>query len=181
MWPLAAVSFLINNWIELRSDSAKICIEMKRPVPYRADSIGPWLHNLGFLAWMGSITSSALVYMFSTPVAGQELPSYLTLSGLLAAIFVSEHIYFAAQWVVRLALRKLDSPGLIKERQERFMVRKRFLEESVGIDKEATDDKVESYGVGAAEKESVFWDRQHGVEGAVEAGKAIMFDERKTK
>lgn len=122
-----------------------------------------------------------MVYMFSTPVAGQELPSYLTLSGLLAAIFVSEHIYFIAQWVVRLALRKLDSPGLIKERQERYLVRKRFLEESVGIDREVDDEKVENYGVGHGGKESAFWDRQHGAEGAIEAGKAIMFDERKTK
>lgn len=43
VWPLASVSFLINNWIELRSDAVKICVEMKRPVPHRADSIGPWL------------------------------------------------------------------------------------------------------------------------------------------
>ena len=43
VWSLASVSFIINNWVELRSDAVKICVEMKRPVPHRADSIGHWL------------------------------------------------------------------------------------------------------------------------------------------
>lgn len=45
VWPLTPVSFIINNWVELRSDAVKICVEMQRPTPLRADSIGPWLDS----------------------------------------------------------------------------------------------------------------------------------------
>jgi len=42
VWPLTPLTAFVNNWIELRSDALKICIEMKRPIPIRTDSIGPW-------------------------------------------------------------------------------------------------------------------------------------------
>lgn len=116
--------------------------------------------------------------MFSTPVAGNELPTALTISGLLAAIFVSEHIYFIARWVVRLALSKIDSPGLMKERRERYLVRKRFLEESVGVDQEAEGIRAEFASL-KGRNEIKFWDRQHGVEEAIHAGKEIMLSEKK--
>ncbi|TKA63927.1 hypothetical protein B0A55_10307, partial [Friedmanniomyces simplex] len=64
IWPLVPVSFLINNWVELRADAIKICVEMQRPTPWRADTIGPWLDALSFQSWLGSITMSALVYLF---------------------------------------------------------------------------------------------------------------------
>src|SRR4029077_15259974 len=72
VWPLVPVSFLINNWIEQRSDFFKICQEFRRPTPQRADSIGPWLDDLGLLAWLGSLTSSALVFIFGNNGLGQE-------------------------------------------------------------------------------------------------------------
>jgi anoctamin-10 len=39
-------------------------------------------------------------------------------------MFFSEHIYLAVQLGVRTALSKIDSPGLQKERAERFLLRK---------------------------------------------------------
>jgi len=123
--PLTAVSFLINNWVELRGDALKIAIETQRPVPWRADSIGPWINALGFLAWLGSLTSAALVFLFSGDSLGPDgNPSEIKAWGLLLAIFFSEHLYLAIQLAVRLALTKLDSPGVQKERAERFMLRK---------------------------------------------------------
>lgn len=126
----------MNNWIELRSDAAKICIEMQRPTPLRADSIGPWLDNLSFLSWLGSITSAALIYLFndSSAAGPSGTPKSLTLWGVLTAILLSEHLYFAARMVVRLALSKFESEGLTREKKERFLVRKRYLEESLGIE-----------------------------------------------
>ena len=125
IWPLVPVSFLINNWIELRGDALKIALETQRPVPWRADSIGPWLDCLGFLAWLGSLTSAALVYLFSGDGLGPEgTPWNIKGWGLLLTMFFSEHIFLAAQLGVRKALGKIDSPGMKKEREERFLVRK---------------------------------------------------------
>jgi len=36
--------------------------------------------------------------------------------------------------VVRLALSKIESEGLVRERRERFLVRRRYLEESLGLE-----------------------------------------------
>lgn len=44
--------------------------------------------------------------------------------GLLLTMFFSEHIFLGVQKGVRTALGKIDSPGLQKERAERFSVRK---------------------------------------------------------
>src|SRR6187402_676723 len=119
VWPLTAVSFLINNWIELRGDALKIALETQRPVPWRGDSIGPWLDALGFLAWLGSLTSAALVYLFNGSTHGPAgSPWDIKAWGLLLTMFFSEHIYFAVQLGIIKALSKLDSPGLQKESSE---------------------------------------------------------------
>ena len=135
VWPLTPVSFIINNWIELRSDAVKICLEMQRPTPQRADSIGPWLDSLEFLAWLGSITTAALAYLFSNDGLGPDgTPATIQGWALLLTIFFSEHVFLLVRWGVRLALSKIDSPGMEKERGERFMVRKRYLQDTLGRD-----------------------------------------------
>ena len=135
VWPLTPVSFIINNWVELRSDAVKICVEMQRPTPLRADSIGPWLDSLGFLTWLGSITTAALVYLFSNDGMGPDgTPASIQGWALLLTIFFSEHVYLLVRWGVRLAISKMDSPGMEKERAERFMVRKRYLHDALGQD-----------------------------------------------
>lgn len=40
------VMALLNNWLELRSDAFKIATHVRRPLPSRTDTIGPWLDNL---------------------------------------------------------------------------------------------------------------------------------------
>lgn len=135
VWPLTPVSFIVNNWIELRADAVKICIEMQRPNPTRAESIGPWLESLGLLTWLGSITSAALIYMFSDGGIGPGgTPSEIKGWALLLTIFFSEHIYLALRLAIRFGISKLDSPGMQKERAEKFMIRKRYLEETMGAD-----------------------------------------------
>ncbi|KAG9244541.1 plasma membrane stress response protein-like protein [Calycina marina] len=135
VWPLTACSFLINNWIELRGDALKIAIETQRPVPWRADSIGPWIDALSFLTWLGSLTSAALVYLFSGEDGGPAgNPETIKGWGLLLAMFFSEHIYLLVRLGVKTALSKIDSPGLQKERSERFLVRKQYIEAAKGYD-----------------------------------------------
>lgn len=47
---------------------------------------------------------------------------------------LAEHFYLAVQFGVRYVMSKLDSPGLQKERKERFLMKKRMLEENLGQD-----------------------------------------------
>jgi len=130
IWPLTPVSYFINNWIELRGDTFKLTVECRRPNPSRADSIGPWLDSLEFLAWLGSITSAALVYMFNGGAAPDGKPHAIRLWALLLSVFLSEHIFLVVRVLVRTAISKLDSAAMRKERSERFMVRKKYLEEA---------------------------------------------------
>jgi anoctamin-10 len=100
-------------------------VEMQRPVPWRADSIGPWLDALGFLSWLGSLTAAAIVFVFGGGRLGPDgTPWNISAWGLLLTIFFSEHIYLIVQLAVRKAFSKLDSPGLQKERAERFAIRR---------------------------------------------------------
>ena len=64
VWPLSPVMGFVNNFFELRSDAAKISVNNRRPVPVRAETIGPWLEAFGFIAWLGALNNAALVYLF---------------------------------------------------------------------------------------------------------------------
>ncbi|RVX74526.1 hypothetical protein B0A52_01652 [Exophiala mesophila] len=130
IWPLTPVCYFINNWIEIRGDTFKLTVESRRPTPERADSIGPWLDSLEFLAWLGSITSAALVYMFNGGNGPDGKPHAIKLWALLLSVFLSEHIFLVVRVLVRTAISKLDSAAQRKERSERFMVRKKYLEDA---------------------------------------------------
>ena len=65
-WRAIATSFL-NNILEQRSDAFKMTVHVRRPIPARTDTIGPWLDTLSFLAWLGALTNAALVYLFHSP------------------------------------------------------------------------------------------------------------------
>lgn len=142
-WPLVPASFLVNNWVELRSDFFKICMECRRPSPLRSDTIGPWLDTLGFLAWVGSITSAALVYMFSGNAqhGPNGEPTDITGWVLLLTIFFSEHLYLVVRYAVQIAMAKLEPPNVRKERAERYLVRKRYLDST--LQAEMDEDKDE--------------------------------------
>jgi hypothetical protein len=133
--------------------------------------------NLVFLSWLGSISSAALIYLFSDGSAATGVPKDLTLWGILIAIVSSEHIYFATRLAVRTALSKLDSPGLLKERRDKFIVRRRFLQESLGVDEETEINDLEKVDLGKAatvDGSEKFWRKQKGPRGAIEAGKQII-------
>ena len=184
VWPLAPVSFFINNWIELRADATKIAVEMQRPTPHRADSIGPWLDSLGFLTWLGSITTSALVYLFSNDGLGPDgTPATIKGWALLLTIFFSEHIFFLVRLVVRVAISKLDSPGVQKERADRHIIRKRYLQESYGEDftdissantekitRESLEEDARQSSLSATSHEDRFWRRQRSWEESAKVG-----------
>ncbi|KAI2602853.1 DUF590-domain-containing protein [Hypoxylon sp. NC1633] len=200
IWPLTPLSFLINNWVELRSDAMKIAVSSQRPIPWRADSIGPWLNALGFLSWVGSLVSSAIVYLFSGDSEGPGgEPSNIVAWGLLLSILLSEHIYLAAQFAVRYALSQMDRPGLQKERAERFNMRKQALEESLGPDVTAkplpptpqagekiTLESLESEArristQGGGSPQQLFWLRQQGMDETIQIGRKLISQTKAAK
>lgn len=120
----------------------KIAIGSKRPIPWRADSIGPWLDCLGFLSWLGCLNSAALLYLFSRsssslspdgPDSGPDgTPRGIVAWAFLLSILLAEQVYLVVRLVVRHLIRLIDSPGLQKERAERFAMRKEALERTLG-------------------------------------------------
>ncbi|KAK5169460.1 uncharacterized protein LTR77_005436 [Saxophila tyrrhenica] len=189
VWPLAPVSFLINNWIELRSDAVKICVECRRPTPWRADTIGPWLDALGFMSWMGSLTMAALVYMFSNDGLGPDgKPSDITGWALLLSIFVSEHLYLATRWLVRTSISKIDTPGRQKERRMNFVTRQKLMKESLEqtrmvpppgekadeITRRSLEEDARQGSLHDASPREKFWDRQRGWKEAAKMGRLFI-------
>ncbi|KUJ23929.1 DUF590-domain-containing protein [Mollisia scopiformis] len=133
VWPLTPLCFLVNNWIELRSDAVKICFDMRRPVPHRSDTIGPWLSNLGFLTGLGSINTAALIFLFSGEADSESVMWRMRSWGFLATIIASEQLYFGVREFVRYGIRQLESKGLLQERRAQFLARRELLEKAMKV------------------------------------------------
>jgi anoctamin-10 len=178
--------------MELRTDAIKICVEMQRPTPWRADTIGPWLDSLSFLTWLGSLTTSALVYLFSNDGLGPGgHPKDIKAWALLLTIFFSEHIFLVVRWAVQVAISKLDSPGLQKEKRERYAVRKRYFDESLSelakfptlkavadgsaeITRASLEDDARTGSLQTSTSETRFWGRQKGWSESAKVGASII-------
>lgn len=193
-WPLVPVSFLVKNWVELRSDFFKICNEFRRPTPLRADTIGPWLDTLGFLSWVGSITSAALLNMFTGNAhqGPNGEPTDIKGWALLLSIFFSEHLYLIIRYSVQTAMTKLEPPNARKERAERYLMRKRYLEstlraqneedddedeprsESPEISRDALEDDARRSSLHDTDPAERFWMRQHGWAESAKVGAGII-------
>lgn len=117
-WPLAPLAAFVNNWLELRTDAAKICGATRRPVPRRVDTIGPWLDTLRLMCWLSSITNALLIYQFHPDCA--FLPSVAdpeemlrfgrtSLSFALVVLLLSEHIFLAVHWVINRVIASWPS------------------------------------------------------------------------
>jgi anoctamin-10 len=162
---------------------------MRRPIPWRADTIGPWLDSLSFLTWLGSITTSALVYMFRNDGLGPEgTPDTIKGWALLLTIFFSEHIFLSVRWAVRVAISKIESPGLQKERRDRYLVRQTYVQESLNelekkpglkdlsmseeqmSDRAAQEEKARQGTLGTSTVEERFWQTQRGWRAAARVG-----------
>jgi hypothetical protein len=200
VWPLVPVSFLVNNWFELRADAFKICLEMQRPTPARADSIGPWLDALEFLTWLGSLTTGALTYMFSNDGKGPDgNPFAIKAWGLLLSIFLSEQIYLVSHKLVRYAISKIDSPGRQKERRARHLMREQFLSQSLGklaraptfsevddekdvtITRESLEEEQRQSTLSTVSPEKKFWSRQQGWRETAQVGRTYIDKSRPTE
>ena len=126
IWPITPVCAVLNNWLELRSDAAKICMTFRRPVPQRADSIGPWLSNLSFLSWLACLTTSTLVFLFGNGdfhlVCDQKLALHL-----LIVVLVAEHGYWVVDTLLSTLSARVRTAGEIDTQREEYTVRRRYL------------------------------------------------------
>jgi anoctamin-10 len=192
-FPLTSACFLINNWVELRSDALKIATTSKRPIPWRSDSIGPWLPALGFLSWLGSITSSAIVYLCrDAEKTSANGASDFRGWGLLLSILLAEHFYLVVQMGVGYAMSKVESSGLQKERRERYNMKKKVLMETLGhdiekrsesppvehgekINRDALEEEARKQSVrGGSSPMEMFWQRQRGMQETILVGRNLI-------
>ncbi|KAF5123571.1 hypothetical protein E5D57_011486 [Metarhizium anisopliae] len=192
-WPLAACCFLVNNWVELRSDGVKIAISCKRPIPWRSDSIGPWLNAIGFLAWLGSITSAAIVFLCSgSQDQKRGAASQITAWGGLLSILLAEHFYLLTQLAVRFVMNKVESPGIQQVRKERYLMKKKLLAENLGqpaaekasipgveggekITRQALEEEARQASIrGHGSPEEIFWQRQRSMEETILIGRKMI-------
>ncbi|KAI0358315.1 DUF590-domain-containing protein [Trametes cingulata] len=184
IWPLAPVMSLVNNWLELRSDAFKITVHVRRPIPTRTDTIGPWLDTLTFLTWLGALTNSALVYLFRPrdhcKPLGTSLshnhnhlshpsapPQEYLMSALLIALGAS-HGYILLRMIVRHTLERLLWRGSKEEREaERIetVVKEQYLR-SLGVaDVVNAEKSTAAVSEGGAEgKLSAFWSQDEGLD-----------------
>ncbi|RYN36877.1 hypothetical protein AA0113_g9630 [Alternaria arborescens] len=177
VWPLVPIGFFINNWIELRSDFLKICVEHQRPHATRSDGIGPWVASLESLTWLGSVSSAAIVHMFGTQRFLGEYLGLSTWASLPVTILISEHIFMGFRAAVRFALSRIGSEQTRKERAERYARRKKHLDEL-----EATAEKKSHLDVTERERRKsvrinaadIFWTKQADTGASADAGVSII-------
>jgi hypothetical protein len=124
-WPLVPLGFLLNNWLELRGDFFKLTLECQRPPPIRADSIGPCLLGLDFLAWLGTLSTAAIVHVYRGPI------SEVRLSYLLLTIFIAEQAYLGMKFTASTALEKIFSDTIRREEARRYAVRQNYFAASL--------------------------------------------------
>ncbi|KAI8596552.1 calcium-activated chloride channel-domain-containing protein [Dissophora ornata] len=126
IWPLTGLCAFVNNWIELRSDAAKICFHTRRPLPSRTDSIGPWIDNLEHLAWFSSLTNASILYLFRGTMSHQA-DTLASPSMLLLCLLASEHVYIGLKWVVRNVLESIPTEAEVKARKGAYDVKRKWL------------------------------------------------------
>ncbi|CAI7617512.1 unnamed protein product [Penicillium glandicola] len=124
-WPLVPLGFLLNNWLELRGDFFKLTLECQRPPPIRSDSIGPCLLGLDFLAWLGTLSTAAIVHVYRGPI------SEVRLSSLLLTLFVAEQVYLGMRFTASTALEKIFSDTIRRQEADQYAVRKNYFAASL--------------------------------------------------
>ncbi|RYP51472.1 hypothetical protein DL768_003202 [Monosporascus sp. mg162] len=148
VWPLVSIGFFVNNWIELRSDFFKICVEHRRPHPVRTDGLGPWVGWLDTLVWLGSISTAAVVHVFGTEAgSGNTLLGHafghVSWWSLPVTIWLSEHTFLVWRSAVQFVLQRIGSDQMRRERIEQYTLRKKYLEDldaAAGAPREAHGD-----------------------------------------
>ncbi|KAF9319554.1 hypothetical protein BG003_008807 [Podila horticola] len=128
IWPLTGLCAFLNNWVELRSDAAKISYNARRPIPSRTDTIGPWIDNLHTISWFSSLTNASILYLFHGTMDNQAHGGpRLGLGMLLLCILVSEHAYLALRSLAGLVLDSVPTEAELTVRKKEYGVKSSWL------------------------------------------------------
>jgi len=174
IWPITPLCAVLNNWLEIRSDAVKLCLGNRRPVPERADTIGPWLSTITLLSWLGSLTTSTLVYLFQGGDFNLKCDKTMAVY-LLFTILIAEHGYWVVDRAMGALSRRVRTTGEIDVLKEEYAVRHRYLQ-SIGLggSQALEGDHTEKRRARALADDNIrFWGDK-GVEGAVGDGKNIL-------
>jgi len=117
IWPFAPAMALVNNYVELRSDAFKISKHLRRPIPVRADSIGPWLECLKNLTWIAALMNPALVYMFNARYYGKIPSTQSILEWTALVALLASHEFLFMRWVVRSVVERVFWRGSEEQRE----------------------------------------------------------------
>ncbi|RIB08528.1 calcium-activated chloride channel-domain-containing protein [Gigaspora rosea] len=173
IWPLSPLFAFINNWIELRSDAIKLCEHTRRPIPKRADSIGPWLENLAILTWFSSITNPSLIYLYHPHTNAFTSP--LSVVVVIALIWFTEHIFNIVHYLIKQMLAAIPSVAHDLIRKEEYELKKRLLEKA-GISSDTSNHGYEDdESIKKREDSEWFWHSDH-VASIEEALREVMQD-----
>ncbi|KAF9357751.1 hypothetical protein BGX26_003147 [Mortierella sp. AD094] len=124
IWPLTGLCAFVNNFVELRSDAAKIAYNSRRPIPSRADSIGPWIDNLHRITWFSSLTNASILYLFH---GAEHVGPRLSFGMLLLWLLVSEHAYLGLRSILSLVLKSVPTEAELHARKKEFGVKSSWL------------------------------------------------------
>ncbi|KAG0018909.1 hypothetical protein BGZ81_010031, partial [Podila clonocystis] len=128
IWPLTGLCAFLNNWVELRSDAAKISYNARRPIPSRTDTIGPWIENLHTISWFSSLTNASILYLFHGTMDNQAHGGpRLGLGMLLLCILVSEHAYLALRSLAGVVLDSIPTKAELEVRKKEYGVKSSWL------------------------------------------------------
>ena len=108
---------LVNNYVELRSDAFKVAKNLRRAIPVRTDSIGPWLECLKNLTWVAALMNPALVYMFNPHYYGETPSSQSILEWATLVALLASHEFLFTRWVVRFVVERVFWRGSEEQRE----------------------------------------------------------------
>ncbi|KAF8375114.1 anoh-2, partial [Pristionchus pacificus] len=100
-FPLAALSALLNNKLEVRVDAFKLCNTVQRPFGREARDIGAWQRAMEVLGTMGVIVNCALIGQ--SGLVKRMLPD-LSWGGQILFIVLLEHLILGVKRLIDLAV-----------------------------------------------------------------------------
>ncbi|KAJ3058461.1 hypothetical protein HDU99_006795 [Rhizoclosmatium hyalinum] len=133
VWPLAGVCFLVNNWMEVRTDAFKICRAVRRPIPREGRGIGPWFGIFWVVSVVGAVCTGWIVGVYGGEVNLEGAASERTLERIpraLVGVFVAEHFHIVAWWLIEFGFGVVFGSGVERE-LELHNSRRRTLQETI--------------------------------------------------
>jgi hypothetical protein len=140
--------------------------------------------NINFLSWLGSLTTSTLVYLFQGGDFNLKCDKTMAIS-LLVTVLTAEHGYWIFDSAIGALSHRVRTVGEINVRKEEYQVRRRYLQ-SIGLSgsQGLVGDQTENRRERALGEDSIgFWS-ENGVEGSVAEARDILsrgWEKRKTQ